>query len=145
MQSQWWESLGRFQAECPDIPKDSRGHGYRYASLPNLLGVVRPVLAKHGFVARWSTSPVEGGGVEVTCWLRHKAGHIQTASIAIHPKQVGGRMSEVQAVGAGITYAKRYALTSLLGLEPDEDSDGTASGRAGSGGRGYAPDDDDDL
>ena len=133
-EAQWWDALDAFQADCPDIPKDSKGHGYRYASLPAILKVVRPVLRRHGMVVTWSTCSAPDGAIEVKCLLRHGGGHLCYGSMTIHPDQVvsaGGRMAKVQALGAAVTYGKRYTMNALLGLEPDDDPDAASQDTKG--------------
>jgi hypothetical protein len=49
----------------------------------------------------------------------------------ILPVTIGGRISDAQAIGSAITYARRYSLQSLVGISADEEDDdgNSASGR----------------
>ena len=50
--------------------------------------------------------------------------------------QLPSANSKPQAIGSAITYARRYAFCSVVGVVPEEDDDGTAAQQAKSGGSG---------
>ena len=93
---------------------DGRRRKYSYASLPNILNVVTPELKKNGLLISQLTA---GNGV--TTYLFHESGeYIFEKSSPEIP------YSNIQEWGASITYQRRYAIVSMLGLIADEDNDG---------------------
>jgi hypothetical protein len=124
-------AMAEFQAECPNIPKTSKGkvttksggeYQFEYAELDQIRETVGGLLSKHGFSYSWD---VQGGGSPmVVCTLRHKAGH-QTTSSFPFVTETAAAMSGAQKAGSALTYAKRYSLIAVLGLttcDPDDDA-----------------------
>ena len=105
------------QSEFPEIPKDSEAdagsYKYRYGSLPAILRAVKPVLHKHGFSV---LQPINDGTICTT--LLHESGQEIKASM-----ECSAAGLDPQSFGKKITYYKRYALTSMLGICPDDDPD----------------------
>jgi hypothetical protein len=100
------------------------GYGYNYAPLNEILETVRPILAKHRFSVVQMVGHEEGL-VTVRTMLIHESGESLESTMALPPAEVKGT-NEVQQMGASITYARRYMLTSLLGIAGEEDTDGVA-------------------
>jgi hypothetical protein len=88
----------------------------KYASLSSILEAIQIPLAESGLV--FSQHPDKG---ELTTILIHtETGQYMMSSYDIHPVKV-----DPQGIGSAITYAKRYALCAILGLNVDEvDTDG---------------------
>lgn len=131
--SQVAEALAKAQAEFPKLPKDKvakiesrtgSSYSYRYADLATILEAIRPPLAKHGLAV---VQPVgsEQGLVRVTTLILHSSGEFLGCEVAI------AYQGDIKALGSAITYARRYALTSMLGLAADEDDDAAAAERGG--------------
>lgn len=127
----FFEALAGFQEECPDIPKSKTAEittksgarfGYTYAPLDAIARAIRPVLRRFGLSYSFEVEP--GNGVlTIVCVLRHVLGHEERSSFPV-PIDTGARMSPAQANGAALTYGKRMALISVLGLTTtDEDTD----------------------
>lgn len=91
----------------------------KYAPLPDILNMVRPLLNKHNLIL----SQEAGGddlGVYVITKLIHTSGEqLTSVPLYLHP-----RKNTPQEAGGAITYARRYQLTSLLGIAGEDDHDG---------------------
>lgn len=97
----------------------------RYASLGAVIETSRPILAKHGLsVAQLPIS--EAGQIGVETVLLHKSGESLSSRFMLPMGEEKGK-SQAQVAGSVITYVRRYALASVLGLYADEDTDGNAS------------------
>jgi hypothetical protein len=92
--------------------------GYTYADLPQILDVINPLLKKHslGF-----TQMLEGAGLR-TILFHTKSGQYLESYCDIPTTSLKG-MNDFQAIGSGITYFRRYALSSILGVVSDKDTD----------------------
>lgn len=100
----------------------SGGHvGYRYEDLAEIVAVVLPWLATHGFSVRWDLSQPEGG-VAVTCHLSHAGGHSESAQLVSIPDE-SGKKNTLQQIGSTITYLRRYTLLAITGLAAERDDD----------------------
>lgn len=92
----------------------------RYATLDSVLRAVRPALSKHGLalMQRGISAPAGAHGMETL--LLHASGQWigQQSFLALADKQEGP-----QAIGATITYHRRYALGAFLAVAPEEDTD----------------------
>ena len=94
----------------------------RYTRLDKLIDHLRPVLAKHGLCA------VQSAGDGVTTMIVHESGEW----IASEPLHITPVKNDPQGVAGSITYARRYSLAAICGVEGEGDDDGNhASGNAG--------------
>lgn len=120
-------ALAAFQASLPRVGKDNLAvvksdkgsYKYNYADLSDVTAVVLPALAKHGLSFSAKPTLIDGKFVlEYT--LRHVSGEFDTGH---YPLTAG----TPQQQGSAITYARRYALSAVTGIVPDEDDDGAAA------------------
>jgi hypothetical protein len=94
---------------------------FRYASLSVGLDIVRKALGKHEIATVQSTS-IDGnaGLVRLTTMLAHSSGEWMSSDWPVCP------VSETAAphkMGASLTYARRYALFTLVGIAGEDDLD----------------------
>lgn len=115
------KALADFQSEVKDPSKDKENPYFKskYVALDGVLQTVRPVLAKHGLsVMQLPTS--DDTAVTVTTLLMHSSGQF----IESEPFKVLLTKKDAQAAGSALTYARRYSLSSVLGIAWDDDDDG---------------------
>lgn len=123
-------ALATAQGEMPRVTKGETanvqtktGHrySYQYASLADIHAAVLPVLSRHGLA--WTTMPTirEDGRYVLRCELAHTSGESRTCEMPLPS------MCTPQELGSALTYARRYALCSIVGIAPDEDDDGAAA------------------
>ena len=123
------EDFSRLQAEMPEVVKDKLVRNkdgtprYKYASLGNILKTIKPYLEKYGFSISFKAENKESS-VKATAILMHRDGHSEQSSFEV-PIDPEAKMSETQKYGSALTYAKRYSLTSLLGINAEDDDDAT--------------------
>lgn len=113
-------ALIQFQAEATNVPFDAANPHYKnkYASLAGIIDHVRPLLHKHGMAVTQLVNRES-----VTTMLVHESGESLSAETAILCREP----NNPQAYGSAITYARRYALTAILGISSDDDDDGNAA------------------
>lgn len=112
------KSLSAFQNECPIIHKDTKGHNYTYADLPQIFSTINPLMKKHGLCF---SQLLENDGIRTI--LFHVESGESLESFTPIPKIKLGAMNEYQSFGSGVTYYRRYAISSMLGLVTDKDID----------------------
>jgi len=117
-----YKALADFQQEVPVLLKGTDGYGYKYIKLEHIVAKINPLLKKHnlGF-----TQLVDGEGNYqglTTILFHHPSGENIVASCTIPDCDMKG-MNKFQSAGAGITYFRRYALSSMLGIISDADTD----------------------
>jgi hypothetical protein len=122
-----WEAFAAAQAEFGPIIKNTKGARGNYAPLDAVLETVRPVLNKHGLALTQATFVAND-----TLFVRCSVVHVATGE-AHHAEYPAGLFAlQHQQLGAGVTYARRYSLLSILGVFPEnEDDDGEKAGSAG--------------
>lgn len=128
------KALSLFQGETKDTLKDKKGFNYSYADLGQTLEVVRPLLLKNGL----SISQLlgnDGDKVGVETILMHESGEFISSFVSVPverpPLNKNGKesMTMIQAAGSIITYLRRYALTSILGItQTDDDGEMVSNG-----------------
>ncbi len=122
-----YKAIAEFQQEVPVILKETTGYGYQYADWPTILAVVNPLMKKHG-MGFYQTVGADYTDGESFSGIKTVIFHVESGesieSNTIIPKGVTLKgMNDFQVLGSAITYIKRYALSSLLGLVTDKDTD----------------------
>lgn len=117
------EKLLEVQKEIGAIKRDSENPYFKskYFDINALLSEVKPVLNKHGLILTQALCTIEGKlGLETSI--------IDSEGIdAISSKCPISENPDPQKQGSAITYFRRYALQSLLGLEAEDDDGNGAS------------------
>lgn len=117
-----FKALANFQQEVPVIHKGTQGYGYSYADLPKIFEVINPLLKKHGLGFTQLINSKEGENYLVTCLFHAESGESIESTTLIPKVELKG-MNEYQSFGSGCTYYRRYAISSILGLVTDKDTD----------------------
>lgn len=114
-----YKSLASFQQEVPVILKDTSGYGYNYADLPAIFEIINPLMKKHGMGFYQAVN-----GTDIKTVIFHiESGETIESNTTIPQGVQLAKMNDFQVLGSAITYIKRYALSSLLGLVTDKDTD----------------------
>ena len=98
----------------------------RYASLAAVLEAVRRPLLDNGILLVQRVVPSEPASVAVEIRLVHASGEFfaSTTTIPLPEAEPGAKVNIGQAVGAAISYARRYGLMAMLSMAAvDEDTD----------------------
>ena len=121
-------ALAKAQGEMHGATKDSTNPHFKskYADLASVWDACRAPLAKNG-LAILQPVTAEGNAVTVTTILAHSSGEWIAESLTMTAQQ-----NTPQAVGSTITYGRRYGLSSMVGIAP-EDDDGEAATARGFG------------
>lgn len=114
-----YSALANFQRECPVIFKDTSGYGYTYADLPAIFKVIMPLLEKHGL---GFTQILRDNGIETVIFHTETAEEIKGFIEVPTDVELKG-MNDFQVMGSAFTYYRRYALSSMLGIITDKDTD----------------------
>lgn len=112
------KKIAAVKSELGIMAKDSSNpfHGSRYFDINALLGVVEPVLSKHGLLL---IQPIYDGRV-TTKIIDIETGEEISSVLALSEDP------NPQKRGSEITYYRRYTLVSLLAIQA-EDDDGNAA------------------
>ena len=116
-------------AEIPTIKKDGWNPHLqsKFVNIDSILKVVHATLAKHGLRV-FQPSVVVDGNAAVETVVRSKSGEsLSLGTIAVPWRSAKG-LTDAQAFGSSLTYARRYGLVTALGLATGDDDDGAGSG-----------------
>lgn len=91
---------------------------FHYVPLDDILSKIKE---NNNFALMQPIGTDENGITGVKCILIHKSGHVIESNT--YPFQLNEN-AKLQDVGSEITYIKRYALGSFLGMATEEDNDG---------------------
>jgi len=121
------QALVSAQAEFSAVPKGSTNPFFKskYAALPDVVQSASPVLAKHGLAISQFITHDESGGDALLTYLLHQSGQFMAYSMKLHMVK-----DDPQAQGSAVTYARRYAYMSALGLVADDDDDANSATKA---------------
>jgi hypothetical protein len=98
------------------FPRES-DRTFRYASLSSGLDIVRKALGKHEIATVQTTAIDEAGLIRLTTVLAHSSGEWVSSDWPVCP---ASETAAPNRTGAALTYARRYALFTLVGI-PGED------------------------
>src|SRR4030088_701091 len=101
------------------FPRES-DRTFRYASLSSGLDIVRKALGRHEIATVQTTAIDETGLIRLTTVLAHSSGEWVSSDWPVCP------VSETAAphrMGAALTYARRYAPFTLVGIAGEDDRD----------------------
>lgn len=132
-----YQKLHEFQQQVPILHKDAKGHGYNYTPFATIVEKITPILkkCKLGFY-----QAIEGVQIKTVVYDYESGENIESLTdLPIDSLEYVIRknkddkdkdiiigfqgMNKAQAYGSLITYFKRYALSSMLGLVTDNDAD----------------------
>lgn len=135
----FYEAMVKALSEMPDklpMREGQIGHRkYMYVSLDTIINTVRPILARYGLAitqdvqinSRRIKESTPGETIEyevsVATILLDGKGGLYSSSWVRSPivSTVGG--NTLQAIGATITYLRRYSISAFLGIATEEDTD----------------------
>lgn len=112
-------ALAKAQSQMKTPNKDATNPHFRnrYASLKSCIKAIKPALNTNGFALIQAAGKDEQGHFIQTTF-EHTSGGMFTSKFYMEPEKKG-----MQGLGSAATYAKRYGLLGLAGIEPDEDAD----------------------
>ena len=113
------EALIKFQQEVGPIHKESSAQYCKYADLQTVLAKVNPVLNANGL---FLTQLLDGKNL--TTEVHHISGELLVSDCDLVITE--GR-NALHSWGGAVTYQRRYAILSILGLAT-EDDDGDSAG-----------------
>lgn len=110
-------ALCKFQGSVEKIKKTATNPFFKskYANLADILDVIREPLSESGL----SFVQFPKGEHELDTMLMHVSGEWISETYKMAPTK-----NDPQGLGSAITYQRRYALGSILGLNIDDDDDG---------------------
>lgn len=114
-------ALSKAQSEIHGAEKDAKNPFYKssYASLTSVWDAARGPLTKNGLAIIQTTTWKDQSMFLVTT-LTHTSGEWIRGEYLLNPAK-----NDPQGMGAALTYARRYALSSMVGItQEDDDAEG---------------------
>ena len=105
-------------------PKDTEAFKYKYTNLSTLIDLVKPVLASNNLIMTQPLGTIDNKEVVITTIYHSSGEFIRSYLPIITPKTKG--QNDAQDFGSGITYARRYAISSMLFICSEDDTDGNS-------------------
>lgn len=118
------EALAKAQLEFDPVKKENSNPFFKskYADLATVLGATQKHLAKYGLVVVQEPI-VNGAKAGVRTVLAHSSGEWWDMGELLLPL---GKQ-DAQGAGSALTYSRRYAYQSAVGVSAEEDDDGNAA------------------
>lgn len=110
-------ALTKAQSEMEHASKDKTNPHYKskYADLASCLDACREPLFKNGLSIAQAPQKHDGSWVLVTRLMHTSGQFIESECPIMNAK------GDAQGFGSGLTYARRYALSAIIGLAQDDD------------------------
>ncbi len=114
------KALNKFQSKMPSVGFDANNPFFKskYATLAAIVTTAKTYLADEGL----SISQLLEGEGGVTTILMHISGEYLSSTLTLKSVK-----DDPQGHGSAISYARRYAYASILGIVADTDDDGNAA------------------
>ena len=118
-------ALSKAQAQFGAVRKTGTNPMFKssYATFDDIIGAVRAPLSEAG-LSYMQMLDEHAGLPALTTTLMHGSGEWIESTVPLVSISGNRGTNEVQAFGSALTYMKRYALASMLGVASDEDDDG---------------------
>jgi len=120
------EALSKAQGMMKGAVKDSENPFFRaaYADLASVWDACREPLSKNGLSVTQTTRIADNGEPVIITTLLHSSGEWMSGELLVKPVK-----NDPQSVGSAITYGRRYALSAIVGIAPEDDDGEKAQGR----------------
>jgi len=130
------EAMNAAQEEMRPVAADANNPQTksRYASYGALDKALRPIYTRHGFSLSFDTADCpKDDHVRVVCKVAHSAGHKERPHLDMPADGKGAKggdvMTKTHAIGAAVTYGKRYLLGMIFNIAVgDVEQDGNSNG-----------------
>lgn len=94
----------------------------KYAPLSSIVDAIKAPLSSNGLAYTQTTEIGDDSAVIIETVLLHVSGEWISGKLRMMPAK-----TDPQGVGSCITYARRYGLQAIVGIDADNDDDGNAS------------------
>lgn len=134
-QTELIKALISLQSEVTNANLNANNPFFRskYADLPNVLNLTRPLLCKNGLVIS-QPSGTTSEYVAVVTTIMHESGQFKESAMRHYYSNMekfdkNGNVLKptIQDIGSAITYMRRYSLMPLLGIGQDDDDGNSIS------------------
>jgi hypothetical protein len=115
-------ALSKMQGELTGAFKAKSGHGYSYADLSMCIQTAQEPLRNNGLAVVQFLTETEAG-TQLETIVTHEAGGYMSSSFLMAKAVLmgGGGKNPAQAMGATISYMRRYAYSAAIGLAQTDD------------------------
>lgn len=119
-------ALAKAQAAIAGAAKSNINPAFKskYADLASVWDACRGPLTANGLSVAQLPSIEEGGRVGVTTLLLHSSGQFLSATVSVMPTK-----TDAQGLGSAVTYLRRYGLSAMVGVAPEDDDGNAASAK----------------
>lgn len=126
MKQEFFEDYKKLMGDVQALKKDADNPFFKskYVPLKNVLEEAKRVCIKNNFIFVQYPVVTQDGKNTLVTKLTHSSGESFVGQIELVSKDP----NDPQKIGAGMTYMRRYSLTSMLGIEEDDDDGNSASG-----------------
>lgn len=117
-----FSALIKARSEIQNLYPGKSGYGYKYVDLSQIVDMLKEVLPKFGlgYLQLPTSNDPEICGLKTIVF--HESGESIEDTILFKPTNMKG-VNLSQAIGASLTYFRRYALCAAFGITGDEDTD----------------------
>jgi hypothetical protein len=118
------KALASAQGQLMAAPKDALNPHFksRYADLPAVWNACRKPLSDNGLSICQMPCDAEVGRAALETLLMHASGQFIISRFSVKVFK-----DDAQGIGSALTYLRRYALASIVGVVADDDDDGNSA------------------
>jgi hypothetical protein len=125
-------ALAMAQSQVGVAIKDKKNPFFKsnYADLGSVWDACKDALQTHGLSVVQMPVDSDVGRVALATWLLHESGEYMMSVVSaptVLTAKDGTQTDNAQTLGSALTYLRRYALASFVGIVADDDDDGNAA------------------
>lgn len=113
-------ALSKAQSDIENVSKDKQAYGYKYADLGSCLQAIKKPLRDNGLSISQLGMCGESNKQMLVTLLMHDSGQWLKSVFCLESVELK-QCNSLQNLGAGLTYMRRYALSSIIGLTQEDD------------------------
>jgi len=116
-------ALAKMQGELENASKLKQGYDYKYADLAQCINIAKEPLSKNGLAVSQMLSQSKNNKCTLITILTHSSGQYMMSEFELVDALLAGRAAKnpAQLLGSAITYQRRYAYASILGMAQEDD------------------------
>lgn len=120
------KAIFEIQQEIEPIARSEKAdidgkYSYKYAGMPKVWEALKPLLKKHGLLVKQPATTWDGH--MMGDYIKTIVTHVESGESLTEHMRLIMRRDDPQAMGAAVTYAKRYQLGNIFGLITEDDND----------------------
>ena len=129
------KALAKVQSEIQNPKKDANNPYFKskYSTLDNVIDAYKDLCSKNDLIVLENPVSKVGENGKVLVGIEVQIMHTSGQFLSFDPYLLSPVKNDPQGIGSGVTYARRYTLSSVFNIASEEDDDGNSASQNNKG------------